>query len=296
VQDNIFQLKDCRKLGYALYGPESGRPILYFNGTPGSRLEPLSLASFSIDIYSLLQQYNLKLIAVDRPGMGLSTFHPAGTFLSFADDVRQLADHLNISKCSLLCWSGGGPYALAMAYKHHTLIKNVFILCGFSRRMDKEVIKRMGSNKWYFLSARYVPWVLRKAMELLSRKKITKAPSQLFTGLPDIDYALMKDPHHFKAMSEYSFKEACRAGARGAVYEARGYFKDLGFQLASIQQPVHYWWGTEDTNVIRLHAEAIEQQIPGSIMHYCPHEGHLSVFVKYFPEALRTIAESSTIL
>ena len=290
--NNIFQLKDGRNLGYALYGPESGRPVLYFNGTPGSRLEPLVLTAHDTDINSLLHHYNLKLIAIDRPGMGFSTFDPTRTFLSFADDVRQLTDHLHITECSLLCWSGGGPYALAMAYRHKALTKNVFILCGFSRCMDKEIIKKMGLNKWYFLTARHAPWVLRKAMNLICRKKNRKAPPQLFTGLPDVDYELMKQPGHFKAMNEYSLKEACRFGAKGAVYEARGYFKDLGFQLAFIQQPVHYWWGTEDTMVIRLHAEAVEKQIPGSIMHYCPHEGHLSVFVKYFPTALKTIAES----
>jgi hypothetical protein len=32
-----FHLKDGRKLGYAEYGPASGRPLLWFHASPGAR-------------------------------------------------------------------------------------------------------------------------------------------------------------------------------------------------------------------------------------------------------------------
>ncbi|MEJ7679345.1 MAG: alpha/beta hydrolase [Segetibacter sp.] len=110
--DNIFHLPDNRNLSYCLYGPGDGKPVLYFHGTPSSRLEPSLLAAYSIDIYELLFKYKLQLIAMNRPGMGLSTFNPAGDFTSFAKDVRNLLQDLKIKQCKVLCWSGGGPFVL----------------------------------------------------------------------------------------------------------------------------------------------------------------------------------------
>ena len=80
MTDLTFSLADGRLLGYAFYGPEGGRPVLYLHGTPSSRLEPLIINIWGHSLTDLLQQYNIRLIAVDRPGMGLSTFDAARNF------------------------------------------------------------------------------------------------------------------------------------------------------------------------------------------------------------------------
>src|SRR6476620_3007594 len=87
-----------RKLSYALYGPANGKPAFYFHGTPSSRLEPSLLNIHDKDLEQLLQQYNIQLIAIDRPGLGLSTYNPHNSFQSFAGDVAQLAANLNINQ------------------------------------------------------------------------------------------------------------------------------------------------------------------------------------------------------
>jgi pimeloyl-ACP methyl ester carboxylesterase len=149
MEESTIKLTDGRTLSYAIYGPVTGTPILYFHGTPSSRLELLLLNNYRMDIEQLLHQTNLKVIAVDRPGMGLSTFNKNGTFLSFASDAKELLVYLNIKNCSVLCWSGGGPYALAIAHQYADVIKQVFIVCGFTRRFIKDVVGEMGMNKWY---------------------------------------------------------------------------------------------------------------------------------------------------
>src|SRR5919112_641474 len=112
MTDQTFLLPDERTLGYAIYGPEDGKPVLYFHGTPSSRLEPLLLYEYDVDLERLLAGAGLRLIAVDRPGKGLSSFDKNASFLSFADDVQHLCVHLGVTQCPVLCWSGGGPYAL----------------------------------------------------------------------------------------------------------------------------------------------------------------------------------------
>ncbi len=47
---------------------------------------------------SLLKKYNVRLIGVDRAGAGLSTRHTKRTLLDTVDDMRAIADFLDIDK------------------------------------------------------------------------------------------------------------------------------------------------------------------------------------------------------
>jgi pimeloyl-ACP methyl ester carboxylesterase len=287
-----FNLPDGRNLGYARYGAEDGWPVLYFHGTPSSRLEVQLLEAFHINVEQDLLEAGLTLIAVDRPGIGLSSFHSNVTLLSFARDVYSLLNALAVTRCSVLCWSGGGPYALAMACQYPSLVRNVFMLCGFSQRLTSQVVRKMGSNKWFFRAAKFTPWALELCMNLLRRKTTLHPPPQWLTGLPGVDYELMKDQGRFQKLAALTFKEACQNGARGAVQEARLYFKDFGFALSEIRQPVHFWWGTEDKNVIRLHAESVETYIKNSVLHYREGEGHLSLYIHCFKEVIKAVSSA----
>jgi pimeloyl-ACP methyl ester carboxylesterase len=68
------------------------------------------------------------------------------------------------------------------------------------------------------------------------------------------------------------------------------YFSDFGFKLSDIKQPVHFWWGTEDNAVIKMHAESVEKQVPNLVLHYKQNEGHLFIYINYFEEVFDTIA------
>lgn len=57
-------------LGYAGYGDPAGRPIFCFHGIPGSRI--------AFDPHA--STVNARLIAVDRPGIGLSDAKPGRDF------------------------------------------------------------------------------------------------------------------------------------------------------------------------------------------------------------------------
>ena len=286
-------LPDGRELGYAIYGDSSGIPVLYFHGTPSSRLEINLLEGYNINIEQELLDSGLQLIAVDRPGMGRSSYHPQRTFITFANDVIVLMQALNISGCSVICWSGGGPYALAIAHEYPFMIKNVFILCGFTRRFTSEVIRQMGRNKWYFLSAKYVPWLLEFTLKRVRNIILRRSLPQWVSGLPDADYVFIKDPKNLYMMSKYTLKEACRNGAKGAVTDARMYFDDFGFRLSAIAQPVQFWWGTEDNAIIEYHPKALEHQLPNKVLHYKVGQGHLSVYINCFREVLQAVLKAN---
>jgi dipeptidyl aminopeptidase/acylaminoacyl peptidase len=99
-----IQLSDGRTLAYLESGDPEGRPLFYFHGGPGSRLEGLLFDDLN-------QQLGIRMITPDRPGYGLSDFQEARTYLDWPDDVRQLADQLDIERFAVLGWSSGGPHA-----------------------------------------------------------------------------------------------------------------------------------------------------------------------------------------
>ena len=95
--NQLFQLPDGRRLGYAEHGASNGKPLFYFHGSPSSRLESNLYLSDE-----MLQSLNVRLITIDRPGMGLSDFQPNRRLIDWPKDVIALADHLNIERVPVL--------------------------------------------------------------------------------------------------------------------------------------------------------------------------------------------------
>jgi pimeloyl-ACP methyl ester carboxylesterase len=293
MSEDKIELKDGRILAFTTYGPEGGKPVLYFHGTPSSSKELQLLKAFDIDPEEILKDANLKIIAVDRPGMGYSSFNPNGDFKTFAEDVTELMDVLQVEKSPVLCWSGGGTYALSMAYHHPGRVEALYIICGFSKVFDAEVINEMGFNKWYFIMAKKWPRVLKTSMNLLRKKNIRSFIPQKFTGLSYVDYALLDHPDHISIVSEVTMKQACFNGATGPVHEAANYFKDPGYKIDAIAVPVHYWWGTKDMSVIIRHAQEVETLVKNSSMYYREGEGHLSLYINCWAEVIYMISSEN---
>ncbi|KAI1329332.1 alpha/beta hydrolase [Xylariaceae sp. FL0255] len=104
-----LKLQNGRVLGFAEYGSPTGKPLFYFHGFPSSRYE-------AIGIHEICKRQDLRIIAPDRPGFGLSTFVPDRQITDWPEDVRALASHLGLTRFAVLGCSGGGPYALACAH------------------------------------------------------------------------------------------------------------------------------------------------------------------------------------
>lgn len=102
------ELPDGRSLAYDDVGDPDGRPVVYLHGTPDSRL-----ARHPDD--QVTAAAGVRLLAVDRPGAGLSDLDPRSTLTSLGADLRVLLDSLAIERAPLLGWSAGGLFALGAA-------------------------------------------------------------------------------------------------------------------------------------------------------------------------------------
>ena len=78
-----LDLADGRTLAHRAYGPAGGAPLLFVPGAASG-----SLMRFGEE---LLDGRDLRLLSVDRPGLGSSDADKVKTPASVGDDLRQLA-------------------------------------------------------------------------------------------------------------------------------------------------------------------------------------------------------------
>ena len=279
-----IQLSDGRTLAYLDIGDPEGRPLFYFHGGPGSRLDGL--------LYDELnQQMGIRMIAPDRPGFGLSDFQKERTYLDWPDDVRELADRLAINRFAVLGWSSGGPHAAAVAHGIPQRLTVVAIVAGegpiSSDDFPQSVLTGAtfsGSriNKLFIWSANNGSWLMRTFFTL-ARILIFKNPAGFGGGSFGSDMAA-KDMQLF-ARHEFiaSMVEALRQGAEGWTREYTIERQDWPFKLDDIHAPtVLVFHGEEDRGMDPGIAEYVGMRIPSckeAIIY--PGEGHSVIYFRY---------------
>src|SRR5579871_2073114 len=106
---SILKLPDGRSLGYLQVGAPAGPAVFHFHGHGSSRLEALMLAEAAA-------AQGVRVIALDRPGIGRSDPKTGDRLLDWPADVAAAADALELDKFAVQGMSAGGPYALACAH------------------------------------------------------------------------------------------------------------------------------------------------------------------------------------
>jgi pimeloyl-ACP methyl ester carboxylesterase len=282
--DKQIRLKDGRMLGYSEYGSVDGNPVFFFHAHPGSRREwP------AFDTGDAAAELNARVIAVDRPGHGLSDFKPDREILDWPDDVTELADALNVGRFAVLGISGGGPYAAACAFKIPERLAATAIVCGMG---PSEAPGVKDGIAWKFAAGRSS--VMRRAMLLLMSFGLQKKPETFVSKMKDAlqgpDKALvLRKPELAKQIIDLAFAEAFRQGIAGVRHEAGLYARPWGFRLQDIAAEVHLWHGEEDANVPVSVGHYVADAIPNCHARFIEDEGHLSLPFHYLREYLRVL-------
>ena len=124
VLDGVVHLADGRAIAFRQFGDPSGAPAFYFHGMPGSRLEPGLVGEEALAA-------GVRLVAVDRPGVGCSSMQSCRRVVDWPADVAQLADALpGFEQFSVVGVSGGAPFALASAIQLPHRVKTVALVSG----------------------------------------------------------------------------------------------------------------------------------------------------------------------
>jgi pimeloyl-ACP methyl ester carboxylesterase len=136
-------LRDRRTLAFAEYGDPNGEPILEFHGIPGSRLEAWYYDEAG-------KKLGARVIGIDRPGFGLSSYKRGYCILDWPSDVLEFANALGLKRFGVAGISSGSPYALACARVIPERLKGCAVVSGISP------LKVQGEdlNSWHYILLR----------------------------------------------------------------------------------------------------------------------------------------------
>lgn len=257
-------LPDGRRLGYAEYGLASGVPVLFFHAAPGS-------SYVHADMAKLAEQRGVRLIAVERPGYGLSDAHPARTFLSWADDIAALMNTLEIARFSIIGLSGGCPHALACAYKFPDRVQKV-ALCAALVPGDTEGVPDMVVG--LYALAQNNPDELRKTFAALA----PSASALLAVVMASVGEADKIVTSKRAAEFELEYKQTLLSGVEGVVSDYILFSGSWGFPLDGIRTEVLLWAGTADLNTPPAMAHSLASQLANSKTFMLADEGHFALY------------------
>ena len=289
-----MQLSDGRTLAYLESGDPEGRPVFYFHGGPGSRLEGLFYDEIN-------QQLGIRMIALDRPGFGLSDFQEDRSYLDWPADVIELADHLGIDRFAVLGWSSGGPHAAAVAYEIPQRITVAAIAAGEGPYASADYPQSVltgdafnGSavNRLFIWSAKNGPWLMRTLFRL-TRILIFSNSIGMVENSSDVDMSA-KDTQLFTRDDYIAAQiEAFRQGAAGATRDYTLERLDWPFELEEIHAPtVLVFHGEDDKGVDPQVSEYVCMRIPSCDKPTIYQgEGHSVVYYRY-EEIIRAMLEA----
>lgn len=267
-------LRDGRTLAYMEWGAPEGYPTFYFHGTPSSRLEG-ALA------HAAAKQHGLRLIAIDRPGLGRSTFGEGRRFSGWPRDVGELADALHIDEFGVAGHSGAGPYLFACgALISSERLKFVGALAPWGPVGTPEIQQSLNAvDRFYCRIARSLPrltWTAFAPLGWCARYWPSLFFRLMRSAVPP-DSKRMLDHPGFLAHFERFEAEAFRQGSRGPAHEACIAYRDWDFDLRDVQAPTHVWLGAEDIFVPRAMGEYLERHIPNVDFHWTEGKGHFDI-------------------
>jgi pimeloyl-ACP methyl ester carboxylesterase len=268
-------------LGFSEWGDRDGLPLLYFHGWPGSRLE----ARLGDDAATA---NGVRLIAVDRPGMGLSDYQPGRTFVDWPDDVLQLSAALGLDGFAVLGISGGGPYAVACAWKLSEHLARAGIVSCLAPLDVPGVLDGMGRRNRFAFQVVARASMLRRGLFALTARSVRRRPDRVLQdGVAPVDKKYLDRPGVQDVLVE-SLSEAFRGGSRGCAWEMGLYARPWGFRLEEIGTPVHLWHGEQDANAPVAMGRYLASVIPACEATFYPREGHLH-FVDHLAEVFDAV-------
>lgn len=262
-------LHDGRKLSYREYGQPDGEPVFYFHGFPSSGIEVMLN-----DGGQIAKKLNIRIIAVNRPGYGISDYKPERTLLDWPDDITELADSLGIDTFSVLGVSGGGPYVLACAYKIPDRIRKAGVVCGVGP-YDAPGAKD-GASAPILKSPRFIRKYILKGFKKAIVKNPEKVTRKMHKRFPEADQDVISISSERDVLLN-AIAEGLSAGPDGALQDAEIYKNYWGFDLVDVKKQIFLWHGEVDLSVPIETGKYVAEKLQNCMPTFYSGEGHFSI-------------------
>jgi pimeloyl-ACP methyl ester carboxylesterase len=278
-----FRLADGRILAYCEFGNPTGPLVFYFHGTPGSRLEAGLIDGEA-------RNAGVRLVSVDRPGIGRSTYQSGRRISDWPDDVVQLADGLGYAGTSfgIVGMSGGAPYVTVCARMIPHRLTHVAIVSGHGPLGAPGVSAGSEDKLIAFMTRR--PRLSRMGLNFVSRRldrKPDKVANRVMHNWAEVDRQLVQCNAGYYEFLIDNLDEAVRCGVDGILTDVRLLGCHWGFDLREIRGvSVSIWQGGCDGISPPSTGRYFHSQIAGSEYHFDPRASHITMFKWHAAEIL----------
>lgn len=257
----VTRVSAGRRLGWAEWGPEAGRPVLLCPGAATSRW-----LGFGGDVVDAL---GVRLISVDRPGLGASDPAAGRTLLDWARDVQAFAAARELSELSVVGFSQGAPFALACA----------------AAGVVRAAAVVSGTDELAAMRELLAPEVRRLVDALAADPAAIEASFGGFAGAEAMwELVMTFSGEDDRAIyGERAFERAFRrALVEGFSQGPAGYARDtvlaMGrwpFDPGAIAVPVALWYGAKDTSTVHSpdFGASLARRIPTARRNVLPEAG-----------------------
>lgn len=265
--------RDGRTLACLEVGDPRGPLVIHNHGGPSSRLEARLFARSAA-------KNGLRLVCVDRPGMGQSSRQRSRTYAGWADDLTTIADALGHCEFGVTGWSEGGPWALAAAaYIDPVRLRHVSSIAGgsygtFGDNWAADRLSRADAMGGY-LALKFPPGfrLMYAALGLTAKYFRRSFADQVRKALNDYDRRILRQPDVEAAFCDTS-AECFAQGSDGLVRDSQLLYRRWAFDVSAIRRPVHMWQGTEDRLVAASINRTVADRMPGAAWHQVEGAGH----------------------
>jgi len=277
--DDAVALAGGRALAYREWGEPAGTPVLLLHGIPGSRAwcpDPEATAAAGV-----------RLVTFDRPGYGGSDPSERVDVGDLVGDVEILLDARGIDRVGIVGFSGGGPFAAALA---HGLPQRVRALAlvnapGPLEEVEGGVEALRGRQGATARVAPRDPAKAHRAVLRFAEAFLSDPVSYLrFQDGPDAD--VVGDPA-VRAALEEEIRVAWSRSVDGYARDLVARWRPWGFRLAEVVVPTTVFRGAHDRHN-EADARAFAERIPGARLVVWPDAGHYGI-VPRFGEVLAAV-------
>lgn len=277
-----------RRLSFAEFGTPRGAPVFWLHGTPGGRRQvPLEARQYA-------QEHDLRIIGIDRPGIGTSTPHLYDDVLDWTGDLALLADNLGVDTFRVIGLSGGGPYALAAGAALPERVHGVGVLGGVAPTQGVDAIRgglvEVAPYAAPVLGAIRLPLSYALAAGIHLVKPLAGVAIGTY-GIfqPRGDRELLARPE-FKAMFLDDLINGARFQVGAPLADIILFTKYWGFDAADVSVPVRWWHGDDDHIIPHAHGVHMVERLPDAVFSTIDGESHLSG-MNVATEVLQTLME-----
>lgn len=269
-EDNLVMLPSGRRLGYAEYGDPAGRPLIFLHGTPSTRV------MFRLGDRGA-KEAGVRLIAPDRPGLGLSDPDPNRTIPDFADDVASLADHLSLGRFPLAGISGGGPYAAACGARLGGRLTALGLVSAMAPVASPAIRKHLKARFSVIYGLGRRSRLMTALGTKLFRRTFARDPDRVMlfamSAMTGPDRDILADDWT-QACLISSAEDALSQGTSGLVTELALMSRAWGFEPSDISVPAFLWHGEADTVVPAAFGRWLAERIPDCRTRFISGAGH----------------------